>query len=143
MVRAENYERLLVESITSDRGLAAAVNDLLGHLLSELSEYQRRSTDGVSLEYSAVAGGRAVASGVVVMIEDQTAEPLRAEFTLDTRSARLSTALVCFGDKTRNAVYGSAEDRKLRHAIIANPNVEFSWKECFHRDVHGWHHGTA
>jgi hypothetical protein len=143
MLTTENCERVLVESILADSDLAASVDHLLSHLLSELSGYQGRPTDGVSFEYSRVTGGQAAASGVVVMIENQTVEPLRVEFTLDLSSLNVSTGSVCFGDKTRNVAYGSREDRKLRHAIIANPDVEFSWKECFYRGGDGWRRGAA
>lgn len=143
MLTTENCERVLVESILANRDLEAPVEDLLNHLLSELSGYQGRPTDGVILEYSRVAGGQAAASGVVVMIGDQMVEPLHVAFILDTSALTVSTGSVCFGDRTRTVAYGSREDRKLRHAIIANPEVEFSWKECFYRDRDGWRRGAA
>jgi hypothetical protein len=84
-----------------------------------------------------------VATGVVIMIDDQTVEPLHVEFILDVSSAKVLAGSVQFGDKTRTVAHGSMEDRKLRNAIIANPVVEFSWKECFHRGSDGWHRGAA
>jgi len=143
MLTTENCERVLVESILAATDLEASVDALLSHLLSDLSGYHARSTDGVSFEHSRVVAGQAAASGVVIMIDDQTVEPLRVEFTLDTSRTKLSTGSVCFGDKTRNVSYGSREDRRLRRAIIANPDVEFSWKESFYRGGDGWHRRAA
>jgi hypothetical protein len=49
----------------------------------------------------------------------------------------MANGLVYFGDKTRTVAYGSREDWKLRHALLANPDLEFSWKECHHRHSDG------
>jgi hypothetical protein len=140
MLTIDDCERVLAQTIRADSGLEIPVEDLLVHLLSDLSGYQSRATDGVVFEHSRVIGSRAVASGVVFMIDDQTIEPLRVEFTLDASSARVSAGSVYFGDRV---AHGSWDSRKLRNAIIADPEVEFSWRECFRRDQNGWHRGAA
>jgi hypothetical protein len=138
----EECERVLVESIRADKELGPFVDDLLDGLLSGVSGYHARSTDGVILEYSPVAAGQMVASGLVFMIDDQMVEPLRVELVLDASSAKVLAGSVFFGDKTRTA-YGSRDVRKLRNAIIANPLAELSWKECFHRSSDGWQRRAA
>ena len=77
------------------------------------------------------------------MINDQTVEPLRVEITCDTSTGRVSAGSIHFGDRTRAVAYGSREVLKLRHAIIADPDVEFSWKESFQRGQDGWRRGAA
>jgi hypothetical protein len=138
----EDCERMLVESIVADAQPDQSVDALLGHLLSKVPGYSARSTDGVILEHSRVGQGRALASGIVVMI-DQTIEPLRVELTLDICGAKVSAGSLYFGDTNRTVRYGSSEDRKLRNAMIVDPAAEFSWKECFHRDSAGWHRRAA
>ena len=139
MQAAGDFESMLDQSIVTDAGLDHSVDALLSHLLSNVPGYSVRSTDGVIFEHSRIADGRAVASGVAVMI-DQTVEPLRVEFTLVPSGARLLAGSVHFGDKTRTIGYGSREDRKLRKAMLVDPTAEFLWKERFHRDADGWHH---
>jgi len=142
MLTIEDCERVLVESILADKELGPSVEDLLARLLSGVSGYHSRSTDGVILEYSRVAAGQMVASGVVYMIDDQSVEPVRVELTLDASGAKVSAGSVFFGDKARTAT-GSSDARKLRNAIVANPLVEFSWKEGFHRGSGGWQRRAA
>jgi hypothetical protein len=142
MLTIEDCERVLVESILADKELGPSIEDLLARLLSGVSGYHSRSTDGVILDYSRVAAGRMVASGVVFMIDDQTVEPVRVELTLDASGANVSAGSVFFGDKARTAS-GSRDVRRLRNAIVANPLVEFSWKEGFHRASDGWQRSAA
>ena len=142
MLTIEDCERGLVESIHAKKELDTSVEDLLARLLSEVSGYHSRSTDGVILEYSRVAAGQMVASGVVFMIDDQTVEPVRVELTLDASGVNVSAGSVFFGDKARTAS-GAGDVRKLRNAIVANPLVEFSWRESFHRGSDGWQRRAA
>jgi hypothetical protein len=114
---AIDCERALVESILGHVGLDASVDTLLFHLLATVHGYSARATDGVLLQHSRISDWQAVASGVVVMI-DQTVEPVRMEFRLDPPGVTLSTASVHFGDRTRTVHFGSREDRKLRKAIV-------------------------
>lgn len=143
MLTTEDCERALVESILGNVELDASVDALLARLLANIHGYSARATDGVIFEHSRINGRQAMASGVVVMIEDQTVEPVRVEFTLDAAGTTLSTASVHFGDTTRTVGFGSKEDRMLRHAIIVNPAADFPWKERFHRNRTGWHHAVA
>ncbi len=142
MLTIDDCERVLVESILADKEIAPSVEDLLARLLSGVSGYHARSTDGLILEYSRIAAGQMVVSGVVFVIDNQTVEPLRMELTLDVSSAKVLAGSVFFGDKTRTASE-SRDVRKRRNAIVANPLVEFSWKECFHRGSDGWQRGAA
>jgi len=139
MLSTDDFERMIVESFADDTRLPDSVDALLGHLLSGVPGYSGRSTDGVILEHSRIDGRRASASGVVVMIE-QTVEPVRAVFTLDESAEKLASAQVHFGDATRRVSYGSREHRKLRDAILVEPTADHPWKESFHRDAGGWHH---
>ena len=143
MLTIEDCERMLVESILADKELGPSVEELLARLLSGVPGEHSRSTDGVILEYSRVAAGQMVASGVVFMIDDQTVEPLRLELTLDASGAKVAAGSVFFGDKARATASGTRDARKLRNAIVANPLVEFSWKEAFHRGSDGWQRSAA
>src|SRR2546423_324733 len=120
MLRTEDFERMIVESFADDTRLGDSVDALLGHLLSGAPGYSGRPTDGVILEQTRIDGRQASASGVVVMIE-QTVEPVRAVFTLDDSGEKLASAQVYFGDATRRVSYGSREHRKLRDAILVEP----------------------
>ncbi len=130
---------MVVESFVDDTRLGASIDALLGHLLSDIPGYSKRATDGVILEHSRIDGRQAFASGVVVMI-DQTVEPVRTAFTLDASGGKLASASVHFGDSTTKVSYGSREHRKLRDAIIVAPTADRPWKESFQRDAEGWHH---
>ena len=140
MLTIGECERVLVDSIRADKELSPSVEDLLAGLLSGVAGYHARSTDGVILEYSRVAAGQMVTSGVVFMVGDQTVEPVRVELVLDASSAKVLEGAVFFGDKTRTA-HGSWDVRELRDTMVANPLAEFSWKECFHRHSDGWQRG--
>ena len=69
-------------------------------------------------------------------------EPVRVQLSLDASGAKVLAGSVFFGDKARTAS-GSRDVRKLRNAILANPLVEFSWKEGFHRGSDGWQRRAA
>jgi len=130
---------MVVDSFADDAKLGRSIDALLGHLLSGVPGYSGRPTDGVLLEHSRIDGRQALASGVVVMIE-QVVEPVRATFTLDETGRTLVSAQVHFGDATTKVSYGSREHRKLRDGIVVEPAADRPWKESFHRDGGGWHH---
>jgi hypothetical protein len=142
MLRTEDFERMVVETFADDAKLGQSIDALLGHLLSGVAGYSGRPTDGVLLEHSRIDGRQVFASGVVVMIE-QTVEPVRATFTLDETGKTLASAQVHFGDATTKVSYGSREHWNLRDAALLEPAADHPWKESFHRDDGGWHHGTG
>lgn len=137
MTTAEDVERTLVGSIGAGSRFESSVDALVSHLLASVAGYPGRATDGVVFEHSRVSGREVAASGVVVMI-DQTVEPLRVELTLDASGGGLSSGRVCFGDATRTVGYGSREHGRLRNEILAEPDTRYSWKDCFRRDPGGW-----
>lgn len=141
MTTAEDVERMLVESVAANLDLAGAVDALVSRLLSSVPGHPGRPTDGVILEHSRVSGREVAASGVVVMI-DQTVEPLRVELTLDASGGGLASGRVCFGDRARTVEYGSREHGRLRNEILAGPAAGYAWKECFRRDAGGWRPGS-
>jgi hypothetical protein len=133
----DDFERLLLKSL-NEQDFGPAVDAFLGHLLFTFCGYGFRSTDGVIIEHFRLQTGRAVASGVVVMLRDQTIEPVRVELAVDEPRTMLLAGSLSFGDKTRIVACGSTEDRELRHLIIADPEVQFAWKERLHRGSDGW-----
>lgn len=143
MLSIEECERELVECIFADEELGPSIDALLNRLLSEVAGYGSRSTDGVIFEFSRVTVGQAMASGVVFMIEDQSVEPLRVEITCDIATRRVSAGSIRYGDRERPRTQSSGEIRKLRHAIIADPEIAFAWRESFHRGQYGWQHEAA
>lgn len=139
MLSVEDIERMLVNAIVADARISESVDALLSSLLSRRSGYPNRATDGVMLEHQFVSTGQVAASGVVVMIE-QMVEPLRVELVLAPGRRQLTEGRVYFGDSIRLIAYGTREHRELRDRLLGEPNAEFTWKERFRRDHHGWHH---
>jgi len=134
-----DVERMLLESLGDEGRFFAAVDVLVGHLLSGVPGYSARPTDGVLLEHFRLSGRGGVATGVVILIEGQTVEPLRVKFVVNDSGA-LDQGWVHFGDTARDIVrYGTREHRKLSNEIIAYPDRNYSWKETFCRDDEGWH----
>jgi hypothetical protein len=134
-----DVERMLLESLGDHARFANAVDALVGHLLSGVPGYSTRPTDGVLLEHPRISKREATASGVVILIEQQTVEPLRVNLSV-TDSGALHRGWVYFGDAARDVVrYGTREHRKLSMEIIANPDRNYAWKESFWRDGDGWH----
>ena len=130
---------MLLESLADETRFADAVDVLVGHLLSGVPGYSARPTDGVLLEHFRISGREGVASGVVILIEQQTVEPLRVKFVLNDSGA-LDEGWVHFGDTARDIVqYGTSEHRKLSKEIIADSDRNYSWRETFWRDGEGWH----
>ena len=133
---------MVVDSFVDDAKLGQSIDGLLGHLLSRVHGYSERPTDGVLLEHSRIDRRQAFVSGVVVMME-QTVEPLRAMFALGETGEALVSAEVYFGDTTTKISYGSREHQKLRDAVFLQPARDYPWKESFHRDARGWRHEGA
>ncbi len=116
--------------------LDEAVDALLCELLAGVGP-SRRATDGLTLWFERLGHDRAEGAGVVFLIDDQSTEPVRFEFVLDSERARCKSGRVWFGDR------GSPLERdKLAKRILADPNVEFDWRERFRRDTNGWQRET-
>jgi hypothetical protein len=135
----DDFEGRVVEGFADEARLGPSIDALLSHLLSGLPGYSRRPTDGVLLERSRIDGRQAFGAGLVVMM-DQSVEPVRATFTLDDSGTSLRSARIDFGDAATTIGYGSREHRKLSHAILIEPSADRAWKQSFHRDEAGWHH---
>ncbi len=136
-----DFEQLLVDSIIAGvEPLHEAVDGLLSCLLSGVDGYSHRPTDGVLFKHTEVTDCKFLGSGLVVLIDGQLVEPLRVELSLNGSKTELQFGLVCLGDEKRAAVgYGSKEHRRMALEILADPQLEYSWKERFRRDDAGWH----
>ncbi|MCB9882573.1 MAG: hypothetical protein H6834_12355 [Planctomycetes bacterium] len=133
-------EQNLVDRIVRrSRSFHEAVDTLVSQLLCEAGNLGR-STDGVLFTWETIEEGRASGTGLVVLIERQTVQPLRVEFVLDATGSELASGFVHFGNADLPDVpYGSPPHHKMVRQILANPLVEFPWIERFHRDMEGWH----
>jgi hypothetical protein len=138
MLNTAEIELMLIEGVLEHARLGTAVELLLDRLLSDLSGYAGRPTDGVIFEHTRMTGRQAIASGVVVML-DGTVEPVRVELVVSEAGDVLSSGNICFGDATRTVRYGSRAARRLRDAMCACPTADYAWKETFYRADDGWH----
>jgi len=138
VARVKDIEHALVSSVTADARFAEALDMLLAYLLSEISGFTRRVTDGVVLEHVETNEGQIVAAGIAILIE-QTVEPVRIELHFDSSRTAVATGALCFGDDSGPPIgHGSPAHNQLSRKILANPDRDFSWRHSWHRTNVGW-----
>ena len=133
-------EAELVKHLSWNAGSAASALDaLLGPLLSLVSGYGSRASDGVLIEHEERSGSRYYAAGVAVLITGQLVEPVAFDLTLNPSGTALAEGTVKFGLTRGSGVrFGSPEHKNLHNEVIANPRGRLEWRCVFTRTLAGW-----
>lgn len=83
--------------------------------------------------------GEIVASGIAILVDDQSVHPLRIELRFDPDEERVVDGALDFGDDSRpSTIYGTSAHGKLVREILASPRRDFRWTHSWHRTDEGW-----